>query len=430
MVPNRPAGRLAGLCYDASVFQRALPAGERRNAVGPLCWQTLDALEAALVDVPSIQADVSNLEVLMQQAASRSVQEQEVRDLQASYERAASAAFPTSRAALKWYHQLVGLSRENSLAQIRPARIRDMELKAFGDAQLAAMLVDLLAALRRIRSVDDVQGFGQAFEFYGEAVVYCLLSAKFATRRIVATNIPLPDFECTAPSGKRFYVELKSFDVVDGVYRATEMLHEGLEQAVEIEAQVARGERIATAEGEIAPYKKAFGKPYDATSLLRVIDTLRDKARSAFKASQFVQGPTIAFALCDRLLIPAGKHSVAPYFVERGAGNTLASGVLWHACFGTAGSPIFRPAVEGHPTLEGHLTSPGLFADIALPFPTGAIFFAETSWSEDGVFGLYQSNWDPQPGVWTSTDTEEVVHSMSSAVNDEANSFGFVSSLT
>lgn len=430
MTPNRPTGRLSGLSYDVGMFQRSLPVNVRSNAVGPLDWKTLDELEAAQAHVPSIQSDMSTLETLMQQAAADPMQEQEVQDLWASYERASSIAFPISRAALKWHHELLGVSRENSLAQINPTRVQTMELGAFGDAQLKAMLADLLGALNRVRSVDDVQGFGQAFEFYGEAVVYGLLRAKFATNRIVTKSTSLPDFECTTANGKRFYVELKSFDVVDGVYRATEMLHAGLDQSIEMEAQVTQGKPIAMAESEIAPYKKAFGKPYDAASLLRVIDTLRDKARSAFKSSQFAQGPTFAFALCDRLLIPAGKHAVAPYYVERGAGNTLASGVLWQTCFGVAGSPIFRAATEGHPTLEGRLTSSGLFADATLPFPTGAIFFADTSWREDDVFGLYQTTWDPQPGVWTTDDTEEVMHAVSTALNDESNSFGFATSLT
>ena len=426
----RPTGRLAGLSYDVGMFQRSLPANVRSNAVGPLEWKTLDELEAAQAHVPSIQSDMSTLEALMHQAAARPMQQQEVQDLWATYERAVSTAFPTSRAALQWHHELLGVSRENSLAQINPTRVQTMELAAFGDSQLKAMLVELLAALKRVRSVDDVQGFGQAFEFYGEAVVYCLLRAKFITSRIVAKSTSLPDFECTTTKGKRFYVELKSFDVVDGVYRATEMLHAGLGPSIEMEAQVTQGKPIAMTESEVAPYKKAFGKPYDAASLLLVINTLRSKARSAFKSSQFAQGPTFAFALCDRLIIPAGKNAVAPYYVERGADNTLASGVLWQACFGAAGSPIFRPTMAGHPTLEGHLASSGVFADATQPFPTGAIFFADTSWREDDVFGLYETAWDPQPGTWTAEDTEEVMHAMSTALNDESNSFGFASSLT
>lgn len=428
--PKRPTGRLAGLSYDAGMFQRSLPENVRRNAVGPLEWNTLDNLEAAQAHVPAILSDVSHLESLLQQASAGLMQDEEVQDLWATYERLATTAFPTSRAALKWHHELLGLSRQHSLDQIRWVRVEAMESRAFGDAQLKAMLTDLLAALNRVRSVDDVQAFGQAFEFYGEAVVYCLLRDKFTTNRIVAKSTSLPDFECTTTSGKRFFVELKSFDVVDGVYRATEMLHAGLEASIEMEAQMNLGKPIAMTESEIAPFKKAYGKPYDPTSLLHVTDTLREKVRSAFKSSQFSQGPTFAFALCDRLLIPGEKHAVVPYYAERGAEDTLASGVLWHACFGTAGSPIFRSAIAGHATLEGYLTSSGLFKDATQPFPTGAIFFAETSWREDNVYGLFETTWDPQPGIWTIEDTEEVMRAMTTAFNDESNSWGYINALT
>ena len=171
-------------------------------------------------------------------------------------------------------------------------------------------------------------------------------------------------------------------------------------------------------ESEIAPDKKAFGKPCDAASLLRVIDTLRDKSRLAFKSSQFAQRPTFAFALCDRLLIPAGKHAAAPYYVERGAGNTLASGVLWQTCFGVVGSPIVGDPRALHTRRPFGLVVP-IRRTTHSPFPL-VQSFADTSWPKDGVFGLFQTAWDASAGVWTTDDTEEVMLRHSTALNDES----------
>lgn len=428
----RPTGGLSGACYDALIYQRGLPAADRGNQLGFLCFKTLDALERAAQHVSDIKSNYDKMLMLLSLATKGQLTEGQVTELREVYNRSFDTVFPTTQAFLNWSHQFLGLSQEHNLASISLPRLRHLEEASLVDASLGELLKELRMAFARIRGLNDSQGFRQAFEFYGEALVYSLLSAKFETRRIVAKSSSMPDFSCTLPNGKEFFVELKSFDIADGPYRSAQMHEDAMRQQIELENQRNRGAPIAVAVREVAPYKRAFGKPdeYDPASLLTVIDTFIDKARSAFKPKQFAQGPTFAFALCNRLLLPGGKHSVAPHYYERGA-SAIVSGVLWHACFGQAGWPISRiPNFEGKPGIEGYMSSNGLMSDPAVPFPSGALIFVDTTWQQDTVLGLYDARWISPSPSWTVEDTEEVMHTLCSAFNDAANSYGQLLALT
>lgn len=423
----RPTGRLSGACYDALLYVRSLPAADRRNVLGFLSFDFLDALERAVPHVPAIQSDQEKILALLSQAGLAQLTAEQAKELKEAYDRSLEAAFPTTQTYLRWSHQFHGLSVDHNLESISFPRMLHLEVASFADADLRDLLKELHSAFGRIKNLSDSQGFRQVFEYYGEAVVYSLLSAKFKTKRIVAGSSSMPDFSCSLPSGKEFFVELKSFDIVDGPYRSDQMHEDAMQQQIELEKQTSRGERVAMAVREVSPYKRAYGRrdEYNPRSLLTVVDALIGKARSAFKSKQFAQGPTFAFVLGDRLLLPDSKHSVAPHYFEGGAGGAVISGVLWHVCFGQTGWPIFRmPDFDGQPGLEGYMSGSGLFSDPNIPFPSGALIFADTGWSEDTVLGLYDSNWPLSDPSWTVTDTEQVIHTLCSAFNDEKNSYG------
>ena len=66
---------------------------------------------------------------------------------------------------------------------------------------------------------------------------------------------------------------------------------DAIDQTVDLEEQIAKGKSVAINEGEVAPYKRpGETDTYDARSLMRVIDTLREKFQQAFKAGQFERG--------------------------------------------------------------------------------------------------------------------------------------------
>lgn len=427
--PPRPHGLLSGLGYDALMYQRQLPPTESRNMLGFLELDTLDALESASRHSESLKLPIARIQAILERGKSAALSVAESDQCLSAYKAGVEIALPTLTALLRWMHQFVGLARENSLNAISALRIRDLDLASLTDTPLQSLLQEVRAALSRVKNLDDVQGFGQAYEAYGEALVYSLLKAKFETSKIEEVSTSTPDFACSLKNGKKFFVELKALDIVGGSLASKELLVASLEPQIELERQTAEGRKVAIAESEISSFKKPFSPPgdHDPRSLITVIEAFVAKARSAFKGTQFAQGPTFAVALCNRILVPGGRHDVAPYYYDRGHGGAVVSGVLWQACFGRPGTPILRvPDFEGSPGLEGHLARDGLLVDKGVVFPGGALMFVDTQWGRDDILGLYDSEWKPNDptGTWTSEDTEEVIHTLCTACNDERNSFG------
>ena len=180
------------------------------------------------------------------------------------------------------------------------------------------------------------------------------------------------------------------------------------------------------AEGTIDPYK-ALGQTegYDPRSLMLVVDTLRDKCRTAFKPSQFELGPTFALAIVDRLVLPGGRHALAPYYYEPFHSGCCVSGALWHAAYGRIGTPIFRlPDFEGKPTLEGHLATGGLYADDNQPFRGEGLIVLDTHCGQRVAYGLASPSASPEP--WSSDLTEHALQLICDAQNDAGYSFAYL----
>ena len=203
---SRPAGILSGACYDALVYVRSLPVAEQANRLGFLELETLDALERAIKHVPAIKPNHDKILSFLSQSTKVQLTEGQANELQDAYNLSFETAFPTTQAFLNWTHKFLGLSSEHNLTSISLPRLRQLEEASRADVSLAELLTDLRTAFTRIRGLNDSQGFRQAFEFYGEALVYSLLSAKFQTKKIVAKSTPMPDFSCILPNGKRFFV--------------------------------------------------------------------------------------------------------------------------------------------------------------------------------------------------------------------------------
>jgi hypothetical protein len=219
---------------------------------------------------------------------------------------------------------------------------------------------------------------------------------------------------------------VKSLDIVSGEFRHREMMDDALDVQVELEARRKEGRRVSFAEGTIDPYR-ALGQTegYDPRSLKLTIDTLREKCRTAFKPSQFELGPTFALAVVDRLVLPGGRHALAPYYYEPFHSGCCVSGVLWHAAYGRVGTPIFRlPDFEGKPTLEAHLATEGLYADSHLAFCGEGLIVLDTHCGQRVAYGLASPLASPEP--WSSDLTERVLRLICNAQNDAGNSFAYL----
>lgn len=342
------------------------------------------------------------------------------------YTQAELAVYPATCAYLQQCHALGGLTQSSSLFAVDLDTLRRIDVLAHSDEILAKFVRQMTAKLAEVKSVPDVQRYGQFFEIYGEAIVLLELRARgIKVRRVPEGSKSMPDFECETEEGKIFYVEVKTFDIVSGVHRHNELLSDALDSEISIEQQIAAGKTVAMAEREVGPYQKAGSDPsYDARSLIRVIDTLREKWRGTFKASQFKQGPTFALALLDRLILPGGANDIAPYFYDDLEGGACISGVIWHSAFGQVGTPILRYAdFAGAPTFEGYLTKPGVYVDTTASFEAAGIIVLDVHQSQRVSYGLASPH-EIGDG-WLSDDTEEVLRRLCNYWNDQENSQSF-----
>lgn len=427
--PGRPENPLAAAAYDAIMLQRDLTKDEKISKISAIETKRLEALSRVEPHIPTLKQDLDRLQTLLEAAAQSAPTKEQGDEIRAAYDGCLEAVFPVCQKYQYWSHQLNGISSDHSLSSISFDRLKKLEEDAYSDPELKNLMGELKHGINLISHISDTEKFRQAFEYYGEAVVYGMLSKHFKTRRVDARDNSMPDFACLLPDGKEFFVEVKSLDIVQGQFRAGQMHEDAMQQNIELEDQLRQGRRVATAVREIAPFKPAFDDgSYDPRSLLTVINTFINKSGSAFKSTQFSQGPTFAFILSDRLVVPGGKYNVAPHYYERG-GCAIVSGILWNVCFGKQGWPIFRmPEFEGKPGLEGYMTLNGLLADKEVSFPTGAVIIGSTG-SEDSLVGLYDSTWKPHEG-WSEDETTEVLGTLCEAYNDEKNSFGQLHAMT
>ena len=363
----------------------------------------LEAFEARATKAPASRVAVIHSELIAKLTDAPLATEAAERDaFRLLYDEATQLVFPATTAFLRHRHALHDFTTSYSLSQVDLNSLRGIDIAAHDDPTFAYYTKKMSKRLGARVTSPDVIAYSQFFEIYGEAIALQFLRSRPGLRvaRVEETDGSTPDFQCQFDGVPPFFIEVKSLDIVGGAYRHDEIMCDGIDATVEIERQQAEGRRVATSIMEIAPYQKVGDTDYDHRSLILVINTLRDKCRSAFKAEQFGLGPTFALAMTDRLLIPGGCNALAPYYDEPLQPGTCVSGVLWHLAYGTIGTPIFRIAdSEGHPTLEGHLRTDGLYSDPHRPFPGLGLIMLKTEQSERKAWGLkaphaMQENWD------------------------------------
>ena len=341
------------------------------------------------------------------------------------YFKAKGVAFPASAALAAHESALAKWTQSFSLRRIDHDRLHGLELLAHEDPTFKSYVKAIVARLGDAAKGPNVTAYRQVFEIYSEALVFQFLRTKVLTARVdEQENVKTPDFMCELEGGRRFFVEVKSFDVVGGDIRQDQMMVDTIDQALDLERQLVEGKAISTTQGEFAPYKKADKTvPYDPRSLLAVIAALREKFVQAFKsADQFEMGPTLALGVTDRLILPSGAQDLAPYYPDFDVASACASGVLWHAAFGRPGTPIFRsPDFAGHANLEGHLATLGFLVDGGRPFPGLGAIALERTGEGDRAWGLLAGH-EPQ-GDWQLDETVEALSALCDRFNDEANSW-------
>jgi hypothetical protein len=373
--PLPPLKTALSRAYGA--YHRAVRASVRPQMMGWVCTDVLDGIDTLATTNPASpvvlrhQRLTSLLADQQQLFESKSLRD----EFKRVYDEAEAITFPAATAYKEHSQYLQKWTRNWSLVWVRLDRLRALDLKAHSDPTFAQYISDMKARLPDIADAPNVAAYSQFFERYSEALVLELLRSKnLPTERVPEEKEKsknTPDFKCRLEGDRTFFVEVKTLDIVGGEFRQDEMMVDAIDSAVDLERQEAEGKRIAMTESEIAPFKR-YGETdtYDSRSLMRVIDTIREKSFQAFKPAQFTKGPTLALAVHDRLGTFHSQYELAPYYPNHQNPTNCESGVLWHAAFGRLGTPIFRqPEFEGKPGLEGHLSAFGIFVDPGRRFP-------------------------------------------------------------
>ena len=350
------------------------------------------------------------------------------------YKKASDLVFPATEAFLTVRKNLDELFSSYSAAPIDLDTLRVVDMEAHSDATLDELRNNLKSRLNRASRTRDVTANSQAFETYGEIIAYRFLRKRVHTCSVpVQQEVKTPDFVCTLSNEKRFWVEVKTLDIAGGEFRHREIVEEGSIAQANLKERTSAGDQFASAAVSIEPFRKLDeGATYDPWSLIRVIGTLREKSRQAFKKGQFTHEPTFALAITDRLTLPGGKFDLLPYYQGGLRDDGISSGVLWHMAYGRPGTSIFRPPeIEGAEALDGHLDEWGLFVDEANRFPGPGLIvlnrregkhFAygllRPDSKEDSVDAIKTNSDDIDDTLWTVEDTHCVLDLLCDFWND------------
>lgn len=208
----------------------------------------------------------------------------------------------------------------------------------------------------------------------GEAHFSLLCSnAGVALRRIPEVqNLKTPDFESGALSGNLFF-EVKTLSVVGGEAGVEQAITDSVDINLTLEEKRLRGDRVAIAEGEIAPYAN---KVRSDTRILDVTNVLVEKARQNIKADQFANPNTFLVLNLSMLNLPAGDMGLLrPSYPDNGLFPTSVTGTLWAMAFGKPGMLIqSEPEFEGKPCVEGEFTKMGILQDAEFTAVKGIVF--------------------------------------------------------
>lgn len=349
------------------------------------------------------------------------------------YDNSRRSAYPLSMRLLDAHHALDDLSHDYQLLCFDLGLTRRMEDDALVDPEMASFVNDILKHLSREGLPLAYQVIADAFTVYGEALVYQMLKQRGGDRltikKIKESETSSPDFACSlevdlpTPRTLEFFIEVKTFDIVNAPQRAPQMLDEGMEAEIVIDEQQSKGTSVAIAVSRLAPHEPySYSADYDPRSIQSVIDTLCSKAVSAFKSDQFRSGPTFALVSLPRLpLHRQGVNALAPVYYDPYMGGSCVSGVLWHLAFGRVGSPVyFWPEFEGAGSRDTDLQRNGFLVCEQAPEAAGLLIL----WHDQGyrLDGLYDQRWNNKDRSWSNVETETVFNLLCDNINDRENS--------
>jgi hypothetical protein len=241
-------------------------------------------------------------------------------------------------------------------------------------------------------------------------------------------GVQTPDFACEK-DGVRFYIEVKTPDIVGGIYAADDMANDILESRADLDGRKKPGVTFGK-EVELRPHGNMDGQ--NAT----LIDALIRRICNAVKRQQLTYGPTILLVFTGRLpldtyepccLVPAYFRPSPP--VKSGSSafpGECESGLWWYIGYGQPGDQILgRSDFEGKGNLAGRVANHGVLVQHSYLIGLSVM---SKPWSSSAyrIHSLANSERKALPGdeQFGECDPEEAVCAISDGWNAQDNGNG------
>jgi hypothetical protein len=256
--PFDPRQLQTSLSRAYGTYYLTVRASIQPRIMGWVCSEVLDGIETlAVADSASQIADLHR-QLMALLTDDRLPESEPLRaDFKRLYGEAEAIAFPATTTFIAHAQELTSWTRNLNIVTADLGRLRALDLLAHSDPTFKAYINGISAKLGDAAAAPIVTAYSQFFEVYSEALVLTFLRMKLPTARVPEVkNTQTPDFRCELEDGRSFYVEVKTLNIVGGDLRHDDMMVDAIDQAVDLENQIAEGRPVSTSEGEFAPYKR------------------------------------------------------------------------------------------------------------------------------------------------------------------------------
>lgn len=237
------------------------------------------------------------------------------------------------------------------LDYVKTEFIEKIELESSKDPVFSSAFIKLSGLVEKcIKCIADYNSIAELKNAYSEAYIYSKLKSLLVIEKVPERSSKTPDFKIIF-SGLPIYIEMKSFNMVDGIVKDKMIMDEALDSRIKMEKQIKAGRTFAISEQLIQPYR-ASDKPYDPETPKTIIQALIDKVLQNLKQEQFNQDNTILLIdLGNGILpVPFPRKAINEFYDQDGY---KVSGALWHTAFRSINSIIYRvPEFKGSPITE------------------------------------------------------------------------------